>query len=197
MGAFTRGDNGRCLGSGGCLAIPAHFAAIANCARRSNQDIRSVTILGLVTRIGGADFSCRNNLGYINLPPSLKAMGEYAFSSCKLKNLAIPGTLKVIPFSAFSHCALLNQTSHDNGVQTISSQAFADSGRALKIYIPSSVTHIAEDAFEFFRNSSSNSKLEGICASPDTLGKAWASKHPDVAIAVQARRLKEGIQWEK
>lgn len=184
MGAFTSGDIGRYLDSSGCLAIPTHFTAIANCPCRPNQDIRSITILSLVTRIGGEALSCCSNLGYINLPSSLEAMGEYAFSSCKLKNLATPGNLKAILLNAFSHCALLDQISLDNGVQTISSQAFADSGRPLKIFTPSSVTHIAEDAFEFFRNSSSNSKLVEICASYDIFGEAWARKHPDVAIAV-------------
>ena len=164
MGVFSSGDIGRYLDSSDCLTIPVQFTTMANCTCRSNQDIRSVTILGIVTRIGGEAFSYCSTLGYVNLPSSLEAMGDCTFSSCKLKNLAIPENRKVIPFNAFSHCSLLNQISLDNGVQTISLQTFADCRRPLKIYVSSSVTYIAGEAFEFIRNSPSNSKLIEICA---------------------------------
>lgn len=184
MNAFTAEDIERCLSDNGCLAIPTQFTTIADCAGRANCHIRSITFLGPISQIGSEAFSCCSNLERIDLPASLETMGEYAFSSCNIKELFIPGSLAVIPPNAFSYCTSLNQITLECGIRSISSQAFADCGRPLRICIPSSVTSIADNAFDSVLLPFSNFKPVEICASPGTFGETWARQHPNVATAV-------------
>ena len=184
MVCFTEHEIDHNLGDNGHLAISKRFNAIANGACRRDSRIQSVSFLGAVSHIGNEAFSCCRNLKRVEFPDSLTFIGEYAFSSCELYTLTIPGGVKVISRNAFSNCRLLQLVTIQDGVESIASQAFADCGRPLRINVPSSVMHIADDAFCCIQSIHPKSIPVEICASPNTTGHVWALKHPNTATAV-------------
>ena len=184
MACFTKYEIDHNLGNDGHLTIPEQFNAIADDACRGDSRIRSVSFLGAVSYIGNEAFSCCCNLKRAEFPESLTFIGEYAFSSCELYTLTIPGGVKVISRNAFSNCRLLQLVTIEDGVESIASQAFADCGRPLRIYVPSSIMRIADDAFSCIQNIHPKSIPVQICAAPNTAGHIWALKHPNTATAV-------------
>ena len=81
------------------------------------------------------------------LPASLTTVGEGAFAGADMEVVILP-----------------------DGAASIASRAFADCGRLTVVYMPDSITFIAEDAFEGSEN------IRFICASGSTAA-AYAAKH--------------------
>ena len=84
----------------------------------------------------------------IFIDPSVKAVGEKAFSGCsKLVSIVIPSSVTTIEQNAFYGCTSLTSIVIPESVKTISAYAFHGCNSLAPITIPSSVTSIGRNAF--------------------------------------------------
>jgi hypothetical protein len=85
--------------------------------------------------------------GFI-IPDSVTSINEGAFCNGKLKSIEIPGSVKSIGDDAFSGCSYLTTVVLDEGVTSIGSYAFAYCSSLINVTIPESVTSIGHGAFD-------------------------------------------------
>ena len=112
------------------------------------ETIRSVSVQGSVTRIGGYAFSGCSFITEIDLQDGITEIGEGAFRNCSsLTSLAIPDSVTRIDDRVFWGCSSLTGIVIPNGVTSIGYVAFAGCSSLTSITIPDSVTSIANQAF--------------------------------------------------
>ncbi len=76
------------------------------------------------------------------------AIGQSAFAANQtLASVTVPGTIRIIPAGAFAGCLSLHTFNPLRGVQRIESLAFTGCLSLKDVYLPESVTDIADDAF--------------------------------------------------
>ncbi len=87
------------------------------------------------------------NAVHIDIPESIKMIGDGAFIYCKtLEEVILPSTLKGIGEGAFSECEKLSSISLPSEINYISSYAFTSSGLT-SISIPDSINQLGESVF--------------------------------------------------
>lgn len=138
--------------------------------------------------VGIADSAFNNceELIFIEIPASVKYIGNYAFTSCdKLYRINTLGGLRRIGMQAFKNCKMLLQLNFSEGLETIGREAFIGCSKLVnptnRNIIPQSVTQIEPDAFYD----------TGLWASPDESGVIYAgnwivgktSKEQNIKIA--------------
>ena len=80
---------------------------------------------------------------------SVMNIGKSAFEGCKnIRQLVIPGNVKVIEDGAFADCTGLEEVILESGVTHIGPKAFAGCSSLKKVSIPETVGYTADDAFE-------------------------------------------------
>lgn len=108
---------------------------------------QSVVVEEGITCIGEDAFSM-STLKTISLPDSLVSIRDGAFTGCPLTEITIPNSVKHIGNMAFYHTMSLEKVVLPEGLKTIPSFCFAESG-IMDLEIPSSVTTIEGGAFNF------------------------------------------------
>lgn len=109
--------------------------------------IESVIIPNGVRSIrSGAFMDCRR-LRTLELPESVKTIGESAFSGSGLQSIRLPGGLQRIAEYCF-YGASLTEITVPNSVRTIDSHAFARCGHLEKVVLPDGLRNIESGAFE-------------------------------------------------
>ena len=107
-----------------------------------------------VTRIGSRAFDeLALRTWYISnpvIPSSVRCIDEYAFTGVGLQILSIdiPGTVLEIGDHAFEGKSNVYDIKLNEGLERIGSKVIYGQKKLKKLYLPSSLTHIAEDAFE-------------------------------------------------
>ncbi len=104
-----------------------------------------------VSEIGRHAFlMCDCDLKTVNIPSSVKIIGEYAFESCVyLQSVYLSDGIEKISKYAFESCVRLQIINIPNSVKIIEDEAFMDCKSLEKITIPSTVTSVNADAFSF------------------------------------------------
>lgn len=77
-----------------------------------------------VTEIGGYAFSNLSNIWKINIPDTVKKIGNAAFMSTSITDITIPAGVEEIPFSAFARCPSLKVVTVLGKTTTIDDYAF-------------------------------------------------------------------------
>lgn len=77
-----------------------------------------------VVEIGGYTFSNRSNVWKVNIPTSVKRIGNAAFMSTSISEITIPAGVQEIPFSAFAKCPSLKLVTILGKTTTIDEYAF-------------------------------------------------------------------------
>lgn len=121
---------------------------------KRTDDNDNIVIPEGVTRIGSRafdDFTLQN--WYISnpvIPSSVRCIDEYAFTGVWLTILSIdiPGTVLEIGDYAFKGKSNVYDITLNEGLERIGSKVIYGQKKLKKLYLPSSLTHIAEDAFE-------------------------------------------------
>jgi len=86
--------------------------------------------------------------GRLDLPDSVREIGDYAFGSCKLTGVTLPEGLEVIPWGAFEDCDKLTEIGLPSTVREIDSYAFKGCSALKSIELPEGLTRIGSEAFE-------------------------------------------------
>lgn len=109
---------------------------------------KNVNISKDYTKIEGFCFDKYNFMKTAKLPPTLMAIGEYAFSGCKhLRSIELPENMKIISQGAFSQCTELEKITIPRGVLEIEDNTFLCCESLEIVEIPSTVSSIGVQAF--------------------------------------------------
>ena len=105
--------------------------------------------------VDGVLLSSDKNLELINngetvvIPPSIKKIGDGAFSSVNnIKKIVIPGTVEEIGANAFSNNTTLEEVTIEYGVKKVGGYAFSGCSSLKSIEFPDSVTDIGNCAMQ-------------------------------------------------
>ena len=77
------------------------------------------------------------------------AIGKYCFYYTDLAGIELPSTVEYIDECAFCNCWWLEDVKLNQGLRSIGLWAFESSMYLPELYIPSSVTHIESNAFDY------------------------------------------------
>lgn len=112
-----------------------------------NTSVSHLMLPASVVHLGDYAFSGCALLKHILLPRDLSTMGSGVFCRSGLKAIRIPAGVRRIPRMAFAQCTDLEKVELCEGVQVIDERAFFRCDKLKFIHIPSTVTHIAQNAF--------------------------------------------------
>ena len=111
--------------------------------------LTSIQIPESVVRIEGSAFVYCTSLESVSLPEGLTYLGGGSFLNCSsLKTLSIPDGVTAIEYHTFRGCSSLESISIPDHVTTIGQNAFADCSSLAFVSIPNSVTSLSWGAFE-------------------------------------------------
>lgn len=88
-------------------------------------------------------------LSHINVPSSIKELGEHAFYDCpNLRKAVLPDNLKTLPRHLFENCWRLSECNLPNQLETIDNSAFCNCQRLAFSEMPNSLRRIGEFAMQ-------------------------------------------------
>lgn len=90
--------------------------------------------------------------GDYSIPEGTEVVCKSAFSSCSLKRIIMPSTLRVIEENAFSDCRELEEAIIPEGVEYIGRGAYENCHKLSKVSIPESITTLPDDVFKMCWN---------------------------------------------
>jgi len=130
----------------GLLTIGAW--SFGNCSR-----LTTVTIPPTVTAIGDYAFNGRgfitSGLTGITLPSSVTSLGQGVFEECgNLKSISLPGSIGGVPYATFAGCSNLASVTIDAGISNISQFVFNVCPSLTNITFPAGITSVGDSAFE-------------------------------------------------
>lgn len=110
---------------------------------------KEVVLPPTIKRIGEGAFSRCETLERIVLPEGLVGIGSAAFDYCsQLKEIDFPDSLMYIGNWAFHECTSLSSITIPNGVEEINDYCFAGCTNLTEVFLPVELTEICEGAFE-------------------------------------------------
>ena len=114
----------------------------------AHQKMESLMLPDSVTEMG--DYACLGceNLKQILLPSDIEKIGSGAFCGSGLKDIHIPGGVRMISRMTFASCASLENVSLEEGLEVIDERAFSGCPSLKRVQIPASVRRIAANAFD-------------------------------------------------
>ena len=106
------------------------------------------TIVNGVNKIGAYAFMANSCLQKVNIPETVKEIGESAFAYCYLTEISLPNGITTLGEEAFYFCDCLTTVEIPQSVTSIEYAVFANCSNLNNIKISESVTAIKERAFE-------------------------------------------------
>lgn len=88
-------------------------------------------------------------LSHINVPSSIKELGDHAFTNCpKLRKAVLPDNLKTLPNGLFQTCSRLSECNLPNQLETIDDRVFDGCERLVFSELPNSLRRIGAYAMQ-------------------------------------------------
>lgn len=130
---------------------------------KSNKTIKSITILGNITTIDGAEFLGNSSIENITMNNSVQTFtGESVFQDCtNLKRCVLSDEIKIIPSNMFQNCTSLEYVNIPKSATEIGAYAFSAVKSLEKVSIPQNVKKIGMSAFSETGNGE-NTRLREI-----------------------------------
>ena len=108
--------------------------------------LTEITLGDKVDVLGGYLFNYCDNLAEINLPDSITTIGDGVFYYTPITEIDLPANLKSLGTNVFHYCNKLESIKFPSGLSEIKSGTIHGGDSLKTLYIPKSVTNIAEDA---------------------------------------------------
>lgn len=122
------------------------FMTLGDIFTLENLDLSGATVVN--NRVPRETFFYQFFLVSVKLPPTVTAIGAYAFLGCSnLVELELPASLKVIDIYAFAQCSKLTQLDLPASVEKIDAASFVNCSKLAQVNIPSNVSYIGPVAF--------------------------------------------------
>lgn len=111
------------------------------------SSIKNVIIAESVTSIGYESFG-RCSFDSINIPNSIKVIGESAFKNCdNLTYINIPDSIKILSNYSFESCYSLTSVKTGKNVEIIGNHAFYGCHKLATVYVSPNIKKICKEAF--------------------------------------------------
>ncbi len=158
------------------LILPNGIKTIEAMSFNHCISLNEVILPEFVERIEGGAFQGSGYTGVssIHFPETLQSIGLAAFSSTKLKTLAIPGNCEFPDYWHFARCYQLTEVFIADGVKIIPNNFLYECSAITQLRIPGSVTTIGKEAFSGLRSLESLYLEEGLYEIGE---KAFSSCH--------------------
>ena len=114
---------------------------------KDRTNIKKVTLPEGMTIIPKETFSGCTSLTSINIPSTIKTIGERAFNNTGLTKITVPNTVTTIEASAFRNNKELITVTLPSEITTLSEYIFYNCPKLTNVAIPSTVTSIGDLAF--------------------------------------------------
>ena len=127
-----------------CSVYTGSYAPFNN----SMSQLTDFTFGDQVETVPGSLCNGMSKIEEIVLPPSVKALGTYAFAACtSLKSINLPATQKTLPASIFEGCTALESIELPTTLTTINQDAFYGCTSLAEINLHEGITTINKRAF--------------------------------------------------
>ena len=100
-----------------------------------------------VVGIRGWAFQFQSNLTAVIIPPSVKSIGEWAFSYTGISSIVIPNSVTYIGYCALRDCPNLASVTLPKDLNSIEREMFSNDKNLKRIEIPDNVQRILGSAF--------------------------------------------------
>lgn len=142
--------------------------------------LKTVTLSERIKSIGNEAFWVCESLTDINIPSYVTNIGTRAFSSCDLRQLKLPYSLRTLGVAAFGSNENLESIEFGAGITAIPDSCFSSCSALKKIVLPVGVTSIGENAFSYCQS------LENLALPPTvtTIGANACSHCPNLESIV-------------
>ncbi len=130
------------------VRIDAGITEIKGGAFRDIDSISIVELPNTLKTIGNYAFGECFGLKIVNFPNGLERIGENAFYITNIKSIVLPSTITEIGKSAFSHNDSLKNIVFPSTITEISERAFSDCSELETVMIPGNVKTIKQSAFQ-------------------------------------------------
>jgi hypothetical protein len=134
------------------LTVNTNPGNLVYATETAKANIEHVIITNGVTTIGDGTFQSCSKLTTVDIPATVKSIGQLAFNSTGLTTVAIPASVTEIGDFAFAHCYGLTTVYIGNGVITIERDAFNDCTAVEDVYCyaaPTALTSWDSDGDDF------------------------------------------------
>ena len=137
-----------------------------------------------------------NKLNSIQLPGSLKNIGEYCFALNEyLVKVVLPDSVTTIGDGAFDQCKKLEQIHLSNSLEGMNDAIFFSCTNLLDVNIPESVSYIGYNAFARCENFPASIKIPKNVRRIDNLAFQGCSKLRNVYFYGDLCELEKGTFW--
>lgn len=181
--AFTRCDK---LNK---IELPKNLISIGVNAFNSCINLRNMAIPEGVTEISAGAFAECSNLKTVTISNGTETISSSAFANTAITSLELPDSLRTIGNYAFSDCNGMTEIAIPNNVETIGDSAFYGCNGVSDIIIPDSVSNIGQQPFGGISNLTSITMpgiktLEEVCGTTYISGNNTWIELPDSLTTV-------------
>ena len=156
--------------------------------------LKKIEIPSSVKKIGDSAFEC-SALSEVILNEGLETIGDSAFQVWGLlKTISLPSTVRTLGDKCFSS-GRLTEVKLNEGLKYIGKQAFYDNHDLTSVYIPKSVTYIGEQAFGYLWVG--NKKVDGftIYGYRGTAAETYAIENEITFVPLDAESSVKGVTY--
>ena len=148
----------------------------------SSRSLASVTLSEGVAEIGTDAFSRCRALTSVDLPGSLRSIGDSAFFFCGLSDVDLPEGLARIGRQAFGYCRM-TALKLPEGLTEIGEEAFSSCTSLTEVSFPSTLERIGRNAFYYCTSLTAVSLPEGVTGIDDE-AFSWCGSLKTVSLPV-------------
>lgn len=150
------------------LVIPAGISKIGGFIFNASSTIVNVEIPSSVKELGDQVFSSCPNLETVKLNEGIERIGRLCFfNNAKFKEINFPSTLKELKYQCFASCNVLTKAQLNEGLEILGEAVFASCSGLKEVYVPKSLKEFGKNMFSFATSLQSVNLPEWLEEIPD------------------------------
>jgi len=173
------------------LHVPSSVTIIGMCAYEGCPNLTEVVLSQGIEEISYRAFSSCRALEHVNIPSTVKSVGEWSFLNTKISSIDLPDSINSIGEGCFTDCRHLTNVRIPSLVKHLPRRGFDSNSFLFSVEIPENVTHVDITCFDScssLRNIAFPSNA--ILTSGEDTTEDWAHTY-DTFLFTHCRGLRE------